>query len=245
MIKGLVINSGKIMRILGIETSTYSGSIAVLGEEGILGEYFFNVGPTHTEKLVPSIDWLLCELGMEKTDLTGVAVSLGPGSFTSLRVGISTAKGICFSLGIPLIGISSLKTLAMNLPFASCDICPVIDARKGEVFTALFRSDNGKLQRKLEDMVVSPEKLVEIIKEKTIFIGDGALLYKDFLEDNLRGDIMFSPLNMNFPRASSVALSEIGKFEEDRDNNYECDELMNLAPRYLRKSEAEISKERR
>ena len=233
------------MRILAIETSTYSGSIAVLGDEGLLGEYFFNVGPSHTEKLVPSIDWLMSELGMNRADLTGVVVSLGPGSFTALRVGISTAKGICFSLGIPLVGASSLKTLAMNLPFVPYNICPVIDARKGEVFTALFRSHNGKLERLREDMVISPEGLAEIIKEKTIFIGDGALLYRDFLEDNLRGDIMFSPLNINFPKASCAALSEIGKFKEDRDNKYERDELMNLAPHYLRKSEAEISKEGR
>ena len=233
------------MRILAIETSTYSGSIAVLGDEGILGEYYFNVGPSHTEKLIPSIDWLMGELGIDRTDLTGVVVSLGPGSFTALRVGISTAKGICFSLGIPLVGVSSLKTLAMNLPFAPYNICPVIDARKGEVFTALFRSNSGELERVLEDMVISPEGLAEIIKGKTIFIGDGALLYKDFLEDNLRDDIMFSPLNMNFPRASCTALSEIGKFKEDRDNKSEWDELMNLAPHYLRKSEAEISKEGR
>lgn len=233
------------MRILAIETSTYSGSIAVLGDESILGEYYFNVGPSHTEKLVPSIDWLLGELSMDKADLTGVVVSLGPGSFTALRVGISTAKGICFSLGIPLIGVSSLKTLAMNLPFAPYNICPVIDARKGEVFTALFSANNGKMERILEDMVISPEGLAENIKEKTIFIGDGALLYKDFLEDNLRGDILFSPLNMNFPRASCAVLSVIDKLKEGLDKKSEWDELMNLAPHYLRKSEAEISKEGR
>jgi len=233
------------MRILAIETSTYSGSIAVLGDEGILGEYFFNVGPSHTEKLIPSIDWLLGELSMDKADLTGVAVSLGPGSFTALRVGLSTAKGICFSLGIPLVGVSSLLTLAMNLPFAPYNICPVIDARKGEVFTALFSANNGKMERILEDMVISPQGLAENIKEKTIFIGDGALLYKDFLEDNLSSDIIFSPLNMNFPRASCAALSVIDKFKEGLDNKLERDELMNLAPHYLRKSEAEISKEGR
>lgn len=233
------------MRILAIETSTYSGSIAVVTEDSILGEYYFNVGPVHTEKLVPSIDWLLCELDMDKSDLSGVAVSLGPGSFTSLRVGISTAKGICYSLGIPLIGVSSLKALAMNLPFAPYNICPVMDARKGEVFTALFRFTNGDLERITEDVVISPEGLVELIKDNTIFVGDGALVYKDYLEDNLGSGIMFSPINTNFPRASNLALSEIGKFKEDRDNKYLYDEIMNLAPHYLRKSEAEISKEGR
>ena len=233
------------MKILAIETSTYAGSIAVLENERILGEYYFDIGPAHTEKLVPSIDWLLSELGMDRSDLTGVAVSLGPGSFTSLRVGISTAKGICYTLGIPLVGVSSLKVLAMNLPFAHYNICPVIDARKGEVFASLFRSTNGEIERMLEDLVISPEELVKIIKDSTIFVGDGALLYKDYLEDNLSGDIMFSPININFPRASNLALSEIGKFNEDRDNKYVYDQIMNLAPHYLRKSEAEISKEGR
>jgi len=233
------------MKILAIETSTYAGSIAVVVDGAILGEYYFNIGPVHTEKLIPSIDWLLSELGMVKSDLSGVAVSLGPGSFTSLRVGISTAKGICYSLGIPLVGVSSLKALAMNLPFASYNICPVIDARKGEVFASLFRSHNGELERIMEDIVISPEGLVEIIKDNTIFVGDGALLYKDYLEDNLGSGIMFSPINTNFPRASNLALSEIGKFKEDRDNKYIYDEIMNLTPHYLRKSEAEISKEER
>lgn len=233
------------MRILGIETSTYSGSIAVVEENSILGEYYFNIGPVHTEKLVPSIDWLLSELGMDKSDLSGVAVSLGPGSFTSLRVGLSTAKGFCYSLGIPLIGVSSLKALAMNVPFAEYNICPVMDARKGEVFTALFSYKNGELERIMDDTVVSPEGLVDLIKDSTIFLGDGAILYRDYLEDNLGTGIMFSPININFPRASNLALSEIGKFKEDRDNKYVLDGIMNLAPHYLRKSEAEISKEGR
>ncbi len=233
------------MKILAIETSTYAGSIAVLENERILGEYYFDIGPAHTEKLVPSIDWLLSELAIDKSDLTAVAVSLGPGSFTSLRVGISTAKGLCYSLGIPLVGVSSLKALAMNLPFSPYNICPIIDARKGEVFVALFRSNRGTLERLLEDVVVSPEELVNLINDNTIFLGDGSLLYKDYLEDNLSHDIMFSPVNINFPRAPNLVLSEIGKFKEDRDNSYLCNEIMNLAPHYLRKSEAEISKEGR
>lgn len=233
------------MKILAIETSTYSGSIAIVREDSVLGEYYFNIGPAHTEKLVPSIQWLLSELNMEKSDLSGVAVSLGPGSFTSLRVGLSTAKGICFSLGIPLIGVSSLKALAMNVPFAPYNICPVIDARKGEVFTALFRSNNGELERVTEDMVISPQELVEIIEGNTVFIGDGSLLYKDFLEDNLSDGIMFSPMNLNSPRASNLVLSEISKFKQGWDSKDINNEVMNMAPHYLRKSEAEISKEGR
>lgn len=233
------------MKILAIETSTYSSSIAVLEDTKVMGEYYFDVGPSHTEKLVPSLDWLLKELNVPKSDLDIIAVSLGPGSFTSLRVGISTAKGISYSLGIPVIGVSSLKVLALNVIHTPYDICSLIDARRGEVFAALFRSSNGELKRLTEDMVMSPEQLLDVIRGKTIFVGSGALLYKDFLEDNLRDDIMFSSVNTNIPRASNVALSEIGKLREDRDNKYAHSDTMILAPHYLRKSEAEISKDGR
>ena len=233
------------MRILAIETSTYSGSIALVSGEGVIGEYYFNIGPAHTEKLVPSIDWLLSELNEKRSDLTGVAVSLGPGSFTSLRVGISTAKAISYSLGIPLRGVSSLEVLAMNFPLNSYNICPMIDARKGEVFSALFRTESGELERITEDTLISAEKLVETIKNDTIFVGDGALLYKEYLEDNLSDGIMFSPHNLNFPRASNVALLEISKFSEGVDREYDGQAVMKMAPHYLRKSEAEISREGR
>ncbi|MEQ9619749.1 MAG: tRNA (adenosine(37)-N6)-threonylcarbamoyltransferase complex dimerization subunit type 1 TsaB [Deltaproteobacteria bacterium] len=227
------------MRILAIETSTYSGSIAVSNGEEILGEFYFNMGPSHSEKLVPSIDWLLSGLKMAKSELDGVAVSLGPGSFTALRVGISTAKGIAYSLGIPVTGASSLEILAMNLPFSRYQICSLIDARKGEYFAALFRSDDGRIERIAEDRAYSPMGLTEIIKEKTIFIGEGALLYKDFLEDNQVGGrelADFCPPYLNYPRASSLALHGSGRLEEGL-----TEDLFGLAPHYLRKSDAELS----
>lgn len=226
------------MRILAIETSTYSGSIAVSDGEEILGEFYFNMGPSHSEKLVPSIDWLLSGLKMAKSELDGIAVSLGPGSFTALRVGISTAKGIAYSLGIPLSGASSLELLAMNLPFSRYQICPLIDARKAEYFAALFRSDDGRIERITEDRAYSPTGLTEVIKEKTVFVGEGALLYKDFLEDNqVRQELaVFCPRYLNYPRASSLALYGAGRLEKGL-----TEDLLGLAPHYLRKSDAELS----
>ena len=126
------------MKILGIETSMYAGSIAVSEDEKVLGEYYFNTGPSHSEKLMPSIQWLLKELSIDKTGLEAVAVSLGPGSFTSLRIGLASAKGLSYALGIPIIGISTLELMANNVPFAPFRICPLIDARRGEVFAAFF-----------------------------------------------------------------------------------------------------------
>lgn len=229
------------MKVLAIETSTYSGSIAVSDDDEILGEFYFNMGPSHSEKLVPSIDWLLTGLGMEKSDLDGIAVTLGPGSFTALRVGISTAKGIAFSLDIPVAGASSLELLAMNLPFSRYQICPLIDAKKGEFFTAFFSSVDGRVERIIDDTTMSPEGLSEIIKEKTIFIGEGALLYRDFLDDNQVGragreNLLLCPPNLNYPRASSLALYGAGRFREGS-----SDDVVGLAPRYMRKSYAELT----
>ena len=121
------------MKILGIETSTYSGSIALADGDALTGEYFFNAGPSHTEKLVPSIDMLLSDCGVAKPDLEGIAVSLGPGSFTSLRVGISSAKALAYALKIPVTGVSSLEVLAYNALLSERTIVPVIDARKGQL----------------------------------------------------------------------------------------------------------------
>ena len=226
------------MKVLAIETSTYSGSIAVSEDDEILGEFYFNMGPSHSEKLVPSIEWLLSGLDIDKSELDGIAVSLGPGSFTALRVGISTAKGMALSLGILVAGASSLELMAMNLPFAGYPVCSVMDAKKGELFAALFRSEDGRIERITEDMIVSPQELREIIKEKTIFIGEGALLYKDFMEDNQvsRENVLACPPYLNYPRASSLAQSGVRSLSAGK-----ADDVVALAPRYLRKSDAELT----
>src|SRR5919198_4229491 len=191
------------MKILGIETSTYSGSIAIVDDDRILGELSLGVGPEHSEKLLPMLDWLLKEIGLERREIQGIVVSVGPGSFTALRVGISTAKGLAFSLGIPVVGVSSLEVLAGNLPFALFNVCPIIDAKKKEVFAAFFRYSDvcrdevtPPLHRISDDMLILPQKLIGIIHEKTIFIGDGVVLYKDFLKSTLGELAIFCPSSL-------------------------------------------------
>lgn len=229
------------MKILGIETSLYAGSVAVSEGQKILGEYYFNTGPSHSEKLITSIDWLLGELSLEKSDLEGVAVSLGPGSFTSLRIGVAAAKGLSYALGIPVAGVSTLELLANNIPFAASTICPVIDAKRGEVFTAFFQSSGGRVMRISQDMVLSPENLAGEIKDKTVFIGEGALLYSDILDDisGNEGQNVICPEPLGFPRAGVLCTIGDSLFKENkRDDPY------TLSPNYIRKSEAEAAKER-
>ncbi|MCI0454096.1 MAG: tRNA (adenosine(37)-N6)-threonylcarbamoyltransferase complex dimerization subunit type 1 TsaB [Candidatus Dadabacteria bacterium] len=226
------------MRVLGIETSTSSGSVALIEDEKVIGQFFLNIGPAHSEKLLTMVDLLFKEVGIDKNEIEGIAVSIGPGSFTALRVGISTAKGLAFTLGIPVVGVSSLEVLSHNLLFTPFMICPMIDARKKEVYAALFRYSDSKLDRMSDDSINSHEKICERIAEKTIFIGNGALLYRDLLIDSIGDLALFCPFDFNFPKASNCALIVSSKLKNGRK-----DDLAALAPQYLRKSEAEIYRE--
>ncbi len=227
------------MRVLGIETSTYSGSVAILDGDTILGEIFLNVGPSHSEKLLPMVDWLLGAAGLKRNDIEGIAVSNGPGSFTSLRVGISTAKGIAFSLGIPIVGVSSLEVLSRNLLYTPYLTCTVVDARRQQVYAAFFRCIGDKPVRLKEDCVVSPVELVEMIREETVFVGNGALLYRDLIEKSLGDHAMFCSSSFNFPRASQCAQIAMSKISTDNKGG-----ISQFSPQYLSKANAGISKAR-
>jgi tRNA threonylcarbamoyladenosine biosynthesis protein TsaB len=227
------------MRILGIETSTNSGSVAILEDERILGELFLNNGPAHSEKLLPMIALLLKQVGVDKNELGGISVASGPGSFTALRIGISSAKGLAFSLGIPIVGVSSLEVLALNLLFTPFVICSIMDAKKSELFAAFFTSSSGRLSRTSDDMLISPHDLVGMIREKTIFVGNGAIVYERLLRDALGELAVFCPSRFNSPRASNCALLGAEALKQ----GYK-DDLSTLAPQYLRRADAEILKER-
>ena len=181
------------MIVLGIETSSTCGSVAVVQDRKVLGELFFNTGRKHSTKIVPSITNLLSTVGLDKADLEGIAVTSGPGSYTSLRIGISIAKGLAYSLDIPLIGISTLQCVAFNSIISPHLICSLIDARKGELYSALFRYNTGELERISEDQIVSIDYLCQAIDEKTVLIGDGLYLYKSTFVDRINGLVLFAP----------------------------------------------------
>lgn len=226
------------MKILGIETSSYSGSLAIADDERILGELSLNLGPKHSEKLIPAFDFLLKETGLERREIEGVAVSVGPGSFTALRVGIATAKGIAFSLKIPVAGVSSLEILAGNLLFTPFTVCPLIDAKKKELFAAFFTASDGFLTRVSYDMLISPEKLCDMVHEKVVFLGDAACLYGDLLRSRLGELALFCPPGFNALRASNCIFPAARRLKDGS-----RDDLSALAPLYLRKAEAETFKQ--
>lgn len=219
------------MRLIAIETATMVGSIAIIDDEKVISEFTLNVKATHSEKLMAAIDHLLNVSGLGLDDMDGIAVSIGPGSFTGLRIGLSTAKGLSYALKKPLISISTLDALALNLPFSKYLVCPFLDARKGEVYAALYKNS----EKTTDDMAVSPPSLIEMIKEDTVFLGDGIATYRDFLKEQLMDIYHEAPLPLQLPKASNIAMLALKRLK-----NGDLDDPFTLAPRYIRKSEAEI-----
>ena len=161
------------MLVLGIESSTTQGGVAIVGEDRVLCETILNVEVTHSERLLPAVDRALGEARISLEALGGIAVSIGPGSFTGLRIGLSTAKGLAYATGLPLVGVPTLEAMAWTLPAARWQICPVLDARKQEVYAALFRHETDGLRRITEDSALAPEDLCRLIRNPTLFLGDG------------------------------------------------------------------------
>ncbi len=219
------------MKILGIETSTFSGSVSVCDEDAILCEYVFNTGPRHNEVLIPTIERLLSDCGLGKNDLDTVCVSVGPGSFTSLRIGVSTAKALCYSLGADLVGVPSLEILASNALWCGNSVCAITDAGRGEVFLSFHDPKSAEMT---PAEIATPESVCASGKKKTVFVGSGALLHENLIRDALGERAVFLPANLNTPRASGCALLGRKKILSGQK-----DDPFTLTPFYLRRSAAE------
>ena len=170
------------MKVLGIDTSTPCGSVGLVNDEEVISEYLLNVPVTHSERLLSAIHLVLKEAGCAMEALDGWAISLGPGSFTGLRIGVSTVKGLAFATGKPVVGVPTLDGLAAQISPTPYLICPILDARKKEVYTAFYRYNRENLLVRLSDYrAVLPEVLIKEVKEKTIFVGNGVTTYGEIL----------------------------------------------------------------
>ena len=167
------------MKVLGIDTSTSCGSVGLIDDEEVISDYLLNIPVTHSERLLGAIEFVLREARCPIGEIDGWAISLGPGSFTGLRIGVSTVKGLAFATGKPVAGVSTLDVLASQIAPTSYLICPILDARKKEVYTAFYRYGEGSsLMRQSDYQAIRPEDLVKKIKEHTIFLGDGVKTYR-------------------------------------------------------------------
>ena len=225
------------MKILAVDTSTNYLNVAVVEDEYTRIEISLNAGQTHSKHLMPMIDSALSLTGLDLSMIDGFAVTVGPGSFTGLRIGLSVVKGLASALGKAVAGVSSLEAVAypwLGLPFL---ICALLDARKKEVYSSLYRSDGNRLLKIAEETVLSIEEAIGKINEKCLFVGSGALLHRRVIIDRI-GDLAVFPLpDAHAVRASSVARLGLGCFLEQKERS-----PSEILPLYLRPSDAEFKK---
>ena len=196
------------MRILAFETSAKAGSVALMDENRLLGESYCNTGLTHSQTLLSMAQELLKSCGFSPADVTAVAVAAGPGSFTGVRIGAAAAKGFAWGAEIPCLGVSTLEAMACNLGVWQGYVCCAMDARRSQVYNALFRVENGQLSRVTEDRAISLAELGEELKNlsKPIFlVGDGSALCYNTLNASVSGLVM-PPEHHMHQRAAGVAL---------------------------------------
>jgi tRNA threonylcarbamoyladenosine biosynthesis protein TsaB len=224
------------MKILALETSTKMGSIALTEDYSLVGEYQISIKDSYSEMLLPAIDYLLKDGDTSIHAIDAFALAQGPGSFTALRIGMSVVKGFSLKTKVPVIPIPSLDGLAHNLCYSNHLVCPLMDARKGEVYTAFYKKKEEYLTKISDDRVLTPEQLMDDIDEDVVLLGDGALLYKELIKNRLKGKAHFAPFNLSYPRASAIAHLAFEKIKTAQ--VFQNSAL--LTPLYVRRPEAEV-----
>lgn len=245
------------MRILALDSSGLVASVAVAEDDNLLAEYTVNYKKTHSQTLLPMLDEVskLIELDLESLD--AIAVSAGPGSFTGLRIGSATAKGLGLALGKPLIAVPTLEALAYNLYGASSLVCPIMDARRNQVYTGIysfvqegipycetsasrepaFAGTRIRMRTEKEQSAVEIGKLVEELNglgREVIFLGDGVLVYKERILSAIQVPCTFAPLHLNRQHAGAVAALGMQYYREGK-----IQSAAEHQPEYLRVSQAE------
>ena len=221
------------MRLLALETSTLAGGVALLDGDRLVAEYVLDVSVTHSERLVASVDRVLGDAGWGRGDLAALAVSIGPGSFTGLRVGVSTAKGLAVALGIPIAAVPTLDAMAAGVPWAMLPVCPVLDARKGEVYASLYRWEAGGHRREWDYEALAPDELgarLDRLGSPVIVCGDGAASVRATV-----ARLLPSPARVPSP-------ATVGALGMERLRLGDVVKPADLVPLYLRPSEAELKR---
>ena len=224
------------MLILTFETSAKAASTALLEDGRLLAESYQNTGLTHSQTIMVMAEDLLKQCGKRVPDVTAVAVASGPGSFTGIRIGVAAAKGFAWGAELPCVGVSTLAAMAVGLGIWQGYVCPVMDARRSQVYNALFHVDCGKYTRIREDRAISLQELGEDVKnlpEPVFLVGDGSILCYNTLSEKVSGLILPPEARMH-QRASGVALEAERLLQAGGSFPSEA-----LVPNYLRLSQAE------
>ena len=225
------------MRILALDSSGLVATVAIVEHEHTLAEYTVNYKKTHSQTLLPMLDEVAKMIELDLETIDAIAVAGGPGSFTGLRIGSATAKGLGLALNKPLIHIPTLDGLAYNLYGNTGLVCPIMDARRNQVYTGIYRFEDGEFQVVEEQMAISVQELIEKLNqygEQVTFLGDGVPVYKASLVEGIKQACHFAPAHMNRQRAASVATLALKYYEEGKIETAEAHR-----PDYLRLSQAE------
>lgn len=225
------------MKILALDSSSLVASVAVVEDDNLLGEYTINYKKTHSQTLLPMLDEVVRMIELDLDSVDAIAVSAGPGSFTGLRIGSATAKGLGLALNKPIVSVPTVDALAYNLWGSPELVCPLMDARRQQAYTGLYTFSQGEMRTELAECAVGIDEITEKINgfgRKCVFLGDGVPVFADYLKENLTVPYAFAPAHCNKQRAASVAaLGEVlyagGRFETAADHK----------PEYLRLSQAE------
>ena len=230
------------MSILAIDTSTQVSSVAVVSDGKLAAELTMQAKLTHSETLLPHIEEVLGMANQKKEELEGIAVSLGPGSFTGLRIGLATAKAMAYALQLPIVGVPTLRALAWHFPMEGFQLLPMIDAQKGNVYVERYMWEHGKLLKKTEVQVLPVEEVIRRTEE----LPGTVVLMGDVISKRIEGKqtlpmhVMLAPLHLRMPRAANVALCGLELLKEGKTGN-----VMDMEPVYIRRSEAEVLWEKR
>jgi tRNA threonylcarbamoyladenosine biosynthesis protein TsaB len=223
------------MNILAIDTSQKTVSVALLLNEVIRAETFVNRGVNHSEVLLPAVEKTCQMAGLTVDDVNLFVLTIGPGSFTGLRIGASTVKGLALAAGRSVVGVSTLDALAQNVKSSARLICPLLDAQKNQVYTALYRvKSNGPAEKISEEHVMDLEDVLGHLKDEALFLGDGAVAYEGMIRKRLQKKAFFADSRQQHVRAAEAGLLGYKKFLDG-----DVLDVFRFTPHYLRHSEAE------
>lgn len=225
------------MRILGLDSSGLVASVALVEDDNMLAEYTVNYKKTHSQTLLPMLDDIAKMIELDMKTIDAIAIAGGPGSFTGLRIGSATAKGLGLALEKPLIQIPTVDGLAYNLYGCKDVVCPLMDARRNQTYTGLYEFDAEGMHIIESQCAVGIDEIIEKVNElgrAVIFLGDGVPVFREFIEENCKVPFSFAPAHMNKQRAGAVAALGTVYYKEGKIQTAE-----EHRPDYLRLSQAE------
>ena len=231
------------MKILGLDSSGIVASVAVVEDDILVAEYTVNYKKTHSQTLLPMLDEIAKMTELDLNTIDAIAVAAGPGSFTGLRIGSATAKGLGLALRKPLIAVPTVEGLAYNLYDTDGLICPIMDARRRQVYTGIYRFEEHRLVTVEDQMAVPMEEMIRKLNEyqqPVTFLGDGVPVFADMITEKLNVPYSFAPAHVNKQRAAAVAALGLIYYKEGRTQT-----AMEHIPDYLRVSQAEREREER